>query len=483
MLACAPMLRRVTGRVLFAACALVVLTQASARAEEPAAAPSPAPAIEAEAEAPPPPAQPAKKTYTLDRILELADQNYPTLAVSRAKVRQAQAQLDEAHYAPFSQFKFTGGIGLAPTVRGSALFSPNTDVSLTSSLGLAWRAGIEGVVPLWTFGKIENLWDAAKANVRVNQAQVEIDRDSIRVDVRRAFFGLELARDSMYLLKDARESIDKAIARLQAEVDEGKADEIDLEKISTFAAELEVRQAEADKYIGAALAGLRFYTGVPDLDIPDVPLRPPKHEIGHLTRYLAAARLYRPELAMARAGVAARTAQVHLARSQLFPDIGIGLSAGLSSAPEIANQINPFVTDPGNYFHYGAALVFQWKLDFVPQAARIRFAEAQLDEVLAQQRYALGGIATEVEVAYADVIDWKKRVDAYSRAVKHAKRWFIMVQEAIDVGTREESDLLDPARQYALQRFNLLNATMELDMAMSRLAKATGWNAIAPDGT
>ena len=186
---------------------------------------------------------------------------------------------------------------------------------------------------------------------------------------------------------------------------------------------------------------------------------------------------------MARAGVAARSAQVGIARAQLFPDIGIGLSAGLSAAPEVADQINPFVSDPGNYFHYGAALVFQWKLDLLPQAARIRFAEAQLEEVRAQQRYALGGVGAEVEVAYNEAVDWQRRVEAYEKAVRYAKRWLVTVQSGIDVGTMAEKELLEPAKAYATNRYNLLNATMELDMAMSTLAKTTGWDAIAPDGT
>src|SRR6185503_4156064 len=128
----------------------------------------------------------------------------------------------------------------------------------------------------------------------------------------------------------------------------------------------------------------------------------------------------------------------------------------------------------GNYFHYGAALVFQWKLDFLPQAARIRFAEAQLEEVRAQQRFALGGIGVEVETAYAEVVDWKRRADAYSKAVGYSRQWLVMVQQGIDVGTREENELLEPAKAYAIQRFNQMNAIMELDMAMARLAKATG---------
>ena len=421
--------------------------------------------------------------YDLPQILALTDRNHPNLAAARAKVAQARAQLDEAHVAPFSQFKLTGGIALAPTLKGDNVFSPNTDVSLTSSLAVAWRAGIEGVVPLWTFGKITNLWDAAGAAVHLSEAEAEKERDAVRVDVRKAYFGLQLARDSLLLLKDVGSQLDKGVAALQKQIDQGKGDPIDLLKLQTYAAELDVRQSEAERYVRVALAGLRFYTGVPDLDIPDTPLRPPKHEIGHVTRYLSAAELYRPEVAMARHGIAARTAQVHLARSQLFPDIGLGLSVSMSAAPAIADQINPYVADPGNFFHYGAALVFQWKLDFPAQAARIRYAEAQLEEVRAQQRYALGGIGAEVEVAYAEVLDWKKRVDAYTKAVKTAKKWLVMVQEGIDVGAVEEKDLLEPAKAYALNKANQLNAVMELDMAMSRLAKATGWDAIAPDGS
>jgi outer membrane protein TolC len=421
--------------------------------------------------------------HGLREILDLADRNHPQIMTARAKLLQARAQLDEARFAPFSQFRLTGGVALAPALKGNNVFSPNTDVSLSSSLGVAWRAGIDGVLPLWTFGKITHLWEAAGANVRVNEASVEKERDAVRVDVRRAFFGLQLARDSLLLLKDVRSALDKAEATLQAQIDKDEGDPIDLLKLQTYGSELDIRQAEAQRYVAVALAGLRFYAGAPDLDIPDGPLRPPRHELGHVSRYLSAATLYRPELAMARAGIVARQAQVHIARAGLFPDVGLGLQVGLSAAPEIADQLNPFVVDPGNYLRYGAALVFQWKLDFLSQAARIRFAEAQLEEIRAQQRLALGGAGAEVEVAYAEVVDWKKRVAIYTKAVTTAKRWLVMVQQGIDVGTVADKELLDPAKAYAQNRFNALSAIMELDMAMSRLAKATGWDAIAPDGT
>ncbi len=64
-----------------------------------------------------------------------------------------------------------------------------------------------------------------------------------------------------------------------------------------------------------------------------------------------------------------------------------------------------------------------------------------------------------------------------------ARKWLIRVQQGIDVGTVEDKELLEPAKQYALNRFSLLNSTMELDVAMAKLARASGWDAIAPDGT
>ena len=45
-----------------------------------------------------------------------------------------------------------------------------------------------------------------------------------------------------------------------------------------------------------------------------------------------------------------------------------------------------------------------------------------------------------------------------------------------------ERDLIDPARKYAEHRYNRLNATMEYNLALSKLAKATGWDSIAPEG-
>jgi outer membrane protein TolC len=455
--------------------ALLAVAPASSAQDDPAEDPA-APAVDEE--------PPRKRSggADLERCLALAERHHPDLMVQRAKVNQTRAQLQQARFAPFSQFQATGGVALAPTVRGSAVFSPNTDASLTSSLGVAWRANISGVLPLWTFGKITNLWEAAEANVKLSEADVEVQRDSVRFDVRQAYLGLQLARDGLYILRQAQRDIEKAIEQLEKRVADDDADPIDLLKLQTFSAELYAKKAEAERYERITKAGLRFYTGVSNLELADEPLVKAAHRLRGLERYLAAARVYRPEIHKARAGIAAREAQVRLSQSQMFPDIGLGLNFGISAAPEVADQINPYVNDRGNYLSYGAALVFQWNLDFVPGWYRVKFAEAQLQEVLALDRKALGGVAAQVEEAYAEALDWQKRLDAYTKAEGYARKWLVTVKQAIDIGTMEDKDLIDPAKAYAEHRYNALNATMEYNLALTKLARVTGWDAIAPGG-
>jgi outer membrane protein TolC len=108
-------------------------------------------------------------------------------------------------------------------------------------------------------------------------------------------------------------------------------------------------------------------------------------------------------------------------------------------------------------------------------------AEAQLEEIRATERFALGGVGVEVETAFADASDAAQRLSAYSDAVRYAKQWLVKVQEGIDVGTFDDEDIVDPAKEYALRRFSQMNATLDYNVALAKLALATGWTAVAPE--
>ena len=184
---------------------------------------------------------------------------------------------------------------------------------------------------------------------------------------------------------------------------------------------------------------------------------------------------------MARAAVLAREAQTRIERAKFFPDFALGLSFGYAHAPLTEDQRNPFVTDHANSLGYAAGLVFKYKLDFLPQSARLAEANAKLEEQQATARYALGGVGTEVEQAFREAEDASRRLDAYMRATSYAKRWLVQVQEGIDVGTFEDQDIVGPAKEYAAKRILQMNAIFDYDVALAKLALATGWDVVAGD--
>jgi outer membrane protein TolC len=240
--------------------------------------------------------------------------------------------------------------------------------------------------------------------------------------------------------------------------------------------DLEARESEALKGEATALAGLAFLTGTQgNVAISADPLTRAKHELGPLPRYLTAARLYRPEVNMVRAGVLAQEAQVRLERARYFPDFGIGIAARYARAPEVTNQRNPWANDGSNQLGYGAGLVMNYKLDFLPQTARVAHAQAELEAIRASERFALGGVGVEVEEAFREAEDAKRRLEAWTRSAEYAERWLDQVERRIAAGTFDESELFDPIRELALKRFGKLSAIFDYNIALARLALATGW--------
>jgi multidrug efflux system outer membrane protein len=54
------------------------------------------------------------------------------------------------------------------------------------------------------------------------------------------------------------------------------------------------------------------------------------------------------------------------------------------------------------------------------------------------------------------------------------------VQDAIDLGTKDERYIVEPLRAYVFARANHVQALMDFNVALSELARVTGWDAAAP---
>lgn len=430
-------------------------------------------------------------TYDLAACLALADRNHPNIWAARARLSFVHGQLDEAKWFPYSQWNLNAGAGLLPPIVGSVYYSSSDltqrNLSVLTGLGLTptARVSIDGLIPLYTFGKIDYAKQTAQAGVRVSEWDLEKVRQAVRQDVRRAYFGAMFARDARFLIDEVASRLEKALADLttKAAIPNSGVDEFDLLRLGMYKDQIVVRRAETDKGERFALAALRFLTGVQTrFDVPDEPLKPPDTPIAPLVRYLSAARLFRPEINMARAGVVARKAWVNYQYARYYPDIGLGVSAFYNYAPSAERQTNAWTGDPFNSFGFGFFAGARWPLDFLAQSARVQQAEAQLQETRALERLALGGIGVEVENQYGIVVEAKARVDRWGHMTRTARKWIATVQDSIELGTRDQRALLEPVRYYVDARSQELWALHDLNVQMSELARMTGWDNAAPTG-
>jgi outer membrane protein TolC len=468
--------------------AIVALTAALSLA--PWAPSSTARADENEREAPSQPVATMRPhAYTLAECLALADRNFPNLWAARARLASVHGQLEEAKWTPWFQWSAQSSFGVLPPLLGTVVYTQssyeNRNITDISNLQPFFGFGINGVVPVYTFGKIESTLRAAEAYVRVSEWDLERTRQQMHIDLRRAYFGLQFARDAKYVVDDSKQRVDKAISDLKERLRKGHTNltEIDRLRLEYFRLDLGAQSARQPQGESTALAALRFFTGIEEaFDIPDEPMKLPDHPLVAMAQYLEAARIFRPDVNMARAGVVARKAWVDYNRARLFPDIGVGLGADFISTPSAVPQNNVWTADGFNHFYYYFGLGIRWSLDLLPQAARAQQAESQLEESRALERLALGGGMADVERAYADVVEAKTREESWDRAEHLAKQWISIVQDHIDLGTWDENYLVEPLRLYASARINHLQAIYDYNVTMSALAQASGWETAAPSG-
>lgn len=424
--------------------------------------------------------------YTLAECLLLAERNAPQIWAAKARLANAHGQLDEARWTPYSFWNLGSTFGYLPPIGGTPFYNASPYTLLYQGFGEGWQPAfgmtVGGTLPLYTFGKIESVKKAAEGKVRVQEWDLEKWRQQIRFDVRRAFYGLMLSRDGQYIANDVLNRLNKAINDMNQKLEKGdqSVEEPDRLRLEYSRDEILARVADAKKAEAFALAGLRFLTGVQTaFDIPDEPLKRPNVVIGPVVRYLTAARLFRADVNMARAGVVARRAFLEYRRAELFPNIGMGFNASYSIAPSADPQRAAWIGDPFNRFGASFGFGVQWGLDFLPKQARIEMAEADLEESRALERLALGGTAVEVENAYAAVVEANTREMNWEKAEHRSKHWIVITQDAIDLGTKDERFLVEPLRAFVFARINHAQALMDLNVNLSELARVTGWDAAA----
>ncbi|MFL5405174.1 MAG: TolC family protein, partial [Myxococcales bacterium] len=389
----------------------------------------------AQTSAPPPSPSP----LTLPQLQELARKNDPRTGMARAQLEGAHGKRDETYWAWFPDFKTQIGFGgPTPEMRLNHTPGPQTDPAgnlvphptslldvtpgsrcwFCGTLGVGIASSVSITLPIYTFGKLQNGKSAADHLVGAMTALLQKASDQATFDVTRAYWGYQTARGAHDSVVDVRKKLGEAKKRAQKLLAE-ESDQVtksDAMKLDYLAEEIEAQTAGAEKGAALAFIAIRLLIGAgPDDSIviaeeklPPPPAQPDEEQV------VRRAHTSRPAARAAREPVAARRSLVEVEKAKLYPDFAVvgGATLNITTSAESPNTV--FAYNPYNTQSVFVALGLQATFDIPQKLARIRQAEAQLNDALAQQRGAEQLVRLELRQALGDLQEARVRAERYT---------------------------------------------------------------------
>lgn len=427
-------------------------------------------------------------------VLDLNQAISQALAVS-PEVRQVEAQRAFAearsNLARASRFlpdvQATTNHSVAPgienpngTINDQLYLDPDVrnDWSL-ESLRMFNRIEVQALQPIYTWGQLSGSVQAARHGVAVEGAAVETKALEVASRTAELYYGLLLTEELFRLAEEAGTVVNQAKDEIRRLIEDGDPDVDDADEYQVLITEQEFfrRSTEvAQKRITAQVALARQLFLPPNTVISTATptLTPLPFTRDSLSVYLSASQNQRPELDQAEAGIAARSALVDVARSDLYPKLFAGFTFQASGAAGRHQQPNPYVSDPFIRNRPLVGLGFQQKLNFGQTRAKIEQARAELNEVTFQHEAAQQLILFEVEEAYRNLITAEVSLQTRDESLRLSKEWLRSEQVAFDLEIGDTENLVLAVRQNLELEAGYFDAVYTYNLAVLRLLKATG---------
>lgn len=426
------------------------------------------------------------QTVDLQQAIDLSLTADPRIQEREQLVEQARGMLEEAQGN--SGFRFQGNmfLGLAPKVEGGFYQNGATSGTTPRSDAYDWHGlsdwtSLEFAIvkPLYTFGKIQHYSEAARGNIDVKRMDVRLQRATTIQDVSRAYYGYLASRDTRRMLQDVLEKVDGAEQQVEKwlKADNGLAKESDLYELRAKQAILKKYLAQTQAIESVALNGLKVLTGVGmdgKLDVADAQLKPQPLPSVSLEDYQGKAVAGRPELAQLEAGLRARRALVEAKKSEGYPDVYAGVAGSLAYASRRDRMDNPYIYDPFNHYGVTPVVGLKWDLAFDVVPARVAQAQAELDALLAKNRFALAGIPFEVAQNYTQMHAYYSAQQDLAKGAADARRWMVASYADFNAGLEKADRVSDALKLYATSQADYLQTVNDYNMYVAQMATVTG---------
>ena len=398
----------------------------------------------------------------LDGLIADALAHNTDVRAAVARLARARAALKEVKVDRLPQ----GGVSASAT-RGR---DPGASGSATS-----FGAGLEVAYEVDLFGRVSRNIEAGRGDVGAAEADAEAVRVAIVSDTARAYADASSAAERMAVATHIVELLDRSLQLTQKQVDIGQTTRLDTARIATLLnqrkAEIPAIAAERD----SALFRLATLTGRAPAELPSAAgARTSSLKLDEVIPVGDGAQLLarRPDVRAAERRLAAATARIGVATSELYPQVTLGGSV----ASNASNLGNLFSNPVG--FLLGPLISWSFS-DHAHARARVAGSEAITQEALAQFDGTVLRSLEETETALSAYANALRRKEALQAARTEAEVAARIVRAQQREGQVDSLALLDAERTFAESEAELANMNGQVATAQINLFRALGggWNA------
>lgn len=403
----------------------------------------------------------------LDRLVERALQQSPSLEAIAARVDEARARLGLSRAAGRPSLTLSGSSRLVGESSERVLPIPNNPIRYRDS-GDSWRAALDASWEPDLWGRIQRGRQAAEARLEASLADEAGARLALQSEVAAVYLNFAGLYEEGLVLTRSLESRRQTVELLQVRLRGGLSNEAELFRAKAELAATEAELTELSRRRDNAANTLAFLCAgsLEDLGLPKQSFlpKPPAIPEGLPLEMLQR----RPDVAAAEALLRARTADIGVAMAARYPAIRLTAGGGVES-----HALGELLNRPAQFWQLGPVLSLP-VLDGGRTKAELAAAEAAAKAAIADHRQRCLVALREVEEALNDRTRLQEAETLLKQAAQAAKEAESLLQGRYQSGLNTYLEVLD-AQRSALQAERALAANQSALLAATvRLIRALG---------
>jgi NodT family efflux transporter outer membrane factor (OMF) lipoprotein len=410
---------------------------------------------------------------TLDRLIHLAYEQNLTLMAAGTRVLEARATLGVAIGELYPQTQqLAGNVGY----NQASAVDPSSNPS--HELGNYWRASlgtqVAWEVDLW--GKFRRGVESADAAYLASIATYDDVLVTLLGDVASSYIGIRTLQQQLAITQDNVIKQKKALAIARARYTGGTATKLDVYQAENVLAQTESAVPQLTAQLQQGEDALRVLLGMTPGSLETllagpmtIPVPPASVTIGIPADLIRR----RPDIRSAELLAAAQSAQIGLAKADLFPAFSLTGAFGTVAGSSGVNRVNEVFNARGIQFAFGPS--FSWPiLNYGQITNNVRVQDARLQTLLINYQNTVLKAQQEVEDGLASFVEGRRQVELLRRSVEAANLALRIALDQYLLGTRDFTTVLTAEQNLYQAQSSLATAAGNLSTSLASVYRSLG---------